>query len=78
MDRTVRREVLDRMLIVNRPHLEAVLAEYVAHFNRNRLHRTLHLAAPLQPLPPSASPTNLHLRRRDRPGGLIHEYAHVA
>jgi putative transposase len=32
----VRRELLDRMLIVNRRHLEAVLAEYVAHFNHHR------------------------------------------
>jgi putative transposase len=30
---TLRRELLDRMLIVNRRHLETVLAEYVAHFN---------------------------------------------
>lgn len=75
---TVRRELLDRILIVNRRHLEAVLAEYVAHFNHQRPHRTLHQAAPLRPLPPPASPTNLHLRRRDRLGGLIHEYAQVA
>jgi putative transposase len=75
---TVRRELLDRILIVNRRHLEAVLAEYVAHFNHHRPHRTLHQAAPLQPLPPSAWATNLHLRRRDRLGGLIHEYAQVA
>jgi integrase-like protein len=30
---TVRHELLDRMLIVNRRHLETVLAEYVAHVN---------------------------------------------
>jgi transposase len=30
---TVRREILDQMLIINRRHLETVLAEYVAHFN---------------------------------------------
>ncbi|MDT5046620.1 MAG: hypothetical protein QOG75_2476, partial [Mycobacterium sp.] len=33
---TVRRELLDRMLIVNRCHLAHVLAEYVAHFNHHR------------------------------------------
>ena len=33
---TVRRELLDRILILNRRHLEAVLAEYVAHFNDHR------------------------------------------
>ncbi len=75
---TVRRELLDRMLIINRRHLEAVLAEYVTHFNQHRPHRALNQAAPLQPLPPPASPSQIRLRRCDRLGGLIHEYAQVA
>jgi transposase InsO family protein len=75
---TVRRELLDRMLILNRHQLEAVLAEYVAHFNTHRPHRTLNQAAPLQPPPPPASPSQLRVRRRDRLGGLIHEYSQVA
>ena len=55
---TVRRELLDRMLIVNRRHLEAVLAEYVAHFNDHRPHRALCQAAPLRPFPrPHHRPT---------------------
>src|ERR687894_2954662 len=69
---TVRRELLDQMLIVNRRHLTHVLTEYVAHFNHHRPHRALHQAAPLRPLPPAASPPDLRLRRRDRLGGLIH------
>lgn len=72
---TVRRELLDRIRIVNRCHLEHVLTEYVAHFNQHRPHRALHQAAPLRPLPPPASSPDLHLRHRDRLGGLIHEYA---
>ena len=75
---TMRRELLDRMLILNRHHLEAVLAEYVAHFNGHRPHRALHQAAPLTPLHQSTSPPDRRLRRRDRLGGLIHEYAQVA
>jgi putative transposase len=75
---TVRRELLDRMLILNRRHLEAVLTEYVRHFNHHRPHRALHQAAPLRPLPPAASPPDLRLRRRDRLGGLIHKYTQVA
>jgi transposase InsO family protein len=75
---TIRRELLDRMLILNRRHLETVLAKYVAHFNDHRPHRTLHQAAPLQPLPSPASPSQLHVRRHDRLGGLIHEYFQVA
>src|SRR5436305_92782 len=75
---TVRRELLDRMLIMNRRHLTAVLAEYVAHYNHHRPPRALQQAAPLRPLPPPASPSQAHLRRRDLLDGLIHEYAQVA
>jgi transposase InsO family protein len=75
---TVRRELLDQMLIVNRRHLTHVLTEYVAHFNHHRPHRALHQAAPLRPLPPPESQPNLRLQRRDRLRGLIHEYAQVA
>jgi len=35
---TARRELLDRILIINRRHLTAVLTEYVAHFNDHRPH----------------------------------------
>jgi transposase InsO family protein len=75
---TVRRELLDRMQIVNCRHLERVLAEYLAHFNNYRPHRALNQAAPLRPLPPPTSPPRTHLSRRDRLGELIHEYAQVA
>jgi putative transposase len=75
---TVRRELLDRMLIMNRRHLTAVLAEYVAHYNYHRPHRALSQAVPLRSLPPAALPSPLRLRRRDLLGGLIHEYAQVA
>jgi transposase InsO family protein len=75
---TLRRELLDRILILNRRHLETVLAEYVAHFNDHRPHRTLHQVAPLKPLSPPTSPPNPHPRRRDRLAGLIHEYAQAA
>jgi transposase InsO family protein len=73
---TVRRELLDRIMIINRRHLTAVLAEYVAHFNHHR--RAPHQAAPLRSLPPPASPSQLHLRRRDLLDGLTHEYSQVA
>jgi putative transposase len=75
---TIRRELLDRILIVNRRHLTAVLAEYVAHFNDHRPHRALNQAAPLRSLPPPAAPSQLCLQRRDLLDGLIHEYTQVA
>src|SRR5438067_12555298 len=74
---TVRRELLDRVLIINRRHLMAVLTEYVAHFNHHRPHRALNQAAPLRSLPPPASPSQIHLRRRDLLDVLIHQYALV-
>jgi len=75
---TARRELLDRMLILNRRRLMAVLTEYVAHFNDRRPHRALSQAAPLRLLPPPAAPPQLQVQRRDLLGGLIHEYAQVA
>jgi putative transposase len=76
---TVRRECLDWMLILGRRHLEQVLVEYVAHYNMARPHRALQLRAPLacgQPTRPGACANRV--LRRDRLGGLIHEYEPVA
>ena len=47
---TVRREVLDRMLILGCRQLRSVLAEYVDHYNGHRPHRALGQAPPLQGL----------------------------
>jgi hypothetical protein len=35
---TIRRELLDRILIIHRCHLKHVLADYMAHFNHHRPH----------------------------------------
>jgi putative transposase len=75
---TVRRELLDRMLIFGCRQLQAVLAEYADHDNGHRPHRALGQAPPLGPgAPPAVSPSG-GVVRRDRLGGLIHEYAQVA
>ncbi|MGH3904423.1 MAG: hypothetical protein ACRDTE_09570 [Pseudonocardiaceae bacterium] len=39
-----------RTVILNRRHVEHVLAEYLVHFNHYRPHRALHQATPLRPL----------------------------
>ena len=78
---TIRRECLDRMLILGRRHLEAVLAEYVEHYNAHRPHRSLTQRAPytLDTAPALIGDPDLaRLRRADRLGGLIHEYQMVA
>jgi putative transposase len=45
---TLRREVLDRLLIVNENHLRQVLTEYLLHYNTALPHRALGQLAPAQ------------------------------
>jgi putative transposase len=77
---TVRRDCLDWILIVSRRQLEQVLRVYVDHYNSHRPHRALGLTPPAPErrlrLVSPASPERVH--RRDRLGGLIHEYAVAA
>jgi transposase InsO family protein len=74
---TVRRECLDRLLIVGRLQLEHVLRIYVTHYNRRRPHRALDLKPPDPSPPPRLDACSrsqpLPVDRRDRLGGLIHE-----
>ncbi|CAN5287081.1 hypothetical protein BH18ACT12_BH18ACT12_12730 [soil metagenome] len=74
--RTVRAECLDWLLILNRRHLEHVLRIYVDHYNRERPHRGLDLQPP-EPQSRAGS-TIAAVHRRDRLGGLIHEYYRAA
>jgi transposase InsO family protein len=69
--RTVREDCLDHLLVISRRHLERALAEYVAHYNQGRPHRSLDLTPPRQR--PTTQPEGV-VRRRDLLGGLIHEY----
>ena len=75
--RTVRRECLDWLLIINRRHLERVLRVYVDHYNRERPHRALELRPP-DPDERRDRPLVSEIRRHDRLGGLIHEYYRAA
>jgi putative transposase len=75
---TVRRELLDRMLVLGRRHLETVLTGYVAHYNQHRPHRALGQAPPVGAVPEPVSAASERVVRLDRLGGLIHEYAQVA
>jgi putative transposase len=73
--RTVRGECLDWLLITGRGHLEQVLRVYVHHYNVHRPHRALRLEPPVSPAGPSVLGENRRpVRRRDRLGGLLHEY----
>jgi putative transposase len=79
---SVRRECLDRLLIVGRHQLEHVLRVYVRHYNRGRPHRALDLKATDASTGSSVqiepNPHDLRVRRRDLLSGLIHEYETAA
>jgi putative transposase len=80
--RTVREECLDWMLIRGRRHLERVLGEYVWHSNDEWPHRGLELGPPSS-IGTGSAPTSVvavaaGVRRRDRLGGLVHEYYRAA
>ena len=75
---SIRREILDRILIINQRHAAAVLREYAHRYNTHRPHRALGQAAPLRPLPEDPTAATDHVRRHDRFGGLTHEYQQVA
>jgi len=61
------------VLIWSRRHLERVLDEYVRHYNDERPPRGIEVRAP-----PDAVTVAARVRRRDRLGGLVHEYYQVA
>ena len=77
-----RHELLDRTLIWNQRHLLHALQEYEQFHNSPRPHQGLAHTRPLHPLPPPITDpvqiAHLHIRRRDRLGGTLHEYRHAA
>ena len=74
---TARTEVTDRMLIFGQRHLRLVLAQYEAHYNGRRPHRSRHLHPP-RPDHPAADLTQKRIKRRPVLGGLINEYERAA
>jgi putative transposase len=74
---TLRRELFDRLLIVNEHHLRRVLTQYLRHYNTARPHRALGQLAPAQADTRPPEPIDLaehRIRRQQILGGLTHEY----
>jgi transposase InsO family protein len=71
---TLRRECLDRVVVVNERHLRAVLTEFVHFYNRERPHRTMGLETPV----PVVRSTIGAIRARPVLGGLHHAYERAA
>jgi len=78
---TLRRELLDRTLILNQVHLRAVLADYQEHYNTARPHQGIGQRVP-EPGPAprvtAADPGTCQIRRKRVLSGLINEYERAA
>ena len=79
---TLRRELLDRSLILGERHLRDLLAEYQAHYNTARPHQGIAQHIPDdEPGTPRATVTDIgtrQIRRKPVLGGLINEYTRAA
>ena len=79
---TLRRELLDRVLILGEAHLRAVLTDYQAHYNTARPHQNIAQRVPADE--PDAHPATVtdigtrQIRRKPILNGLINEYVHAA
>ena len=80
--RTLRRELLDRVLILGAAHLLAVLAEYQEHYNTARPHQGIGQRVPDdEHQPPCITAGDFHahqIRRKPVLSGLINEYVRAA
>ena len=74
---TARTEITDRMLTFGQRHLRTILAEYEAHYNGRRPHRSRQLRPP-RPDHPVADLSQERIERRPVLGGLINEYERTA
>jgi transposase InsO family protein len=74
---TLRRELLDRVLILNEQHLRRTLTRYLAHYNTARPHRGIRQLSPAQAETGPPTPIDLadqRVHHRAILGGLINEY----
>ena len=78
---TLRRELLDRTLILSQAHLRAVLAEYQEHYNTARPHQGIGQRIPGADPCPRVTAAHLgtcQIRRKPVLSGLINEYERAA
>ncbi len=76
---TLRRELLDRTLIVGERHLALVLREYVTHYNGHRPHQSRRQRPPDIETQPVGDVADLrYVRRRPMVARLINEYHQAA
>jgi transposase InsO family protein len=68
--RSIRRECLDHVIVINERHLRSVLVEYAQYYNLDRPHRSLGLQSPQ----PRLSVRDGPVTKRPVLGGLHHVY----
>ena len=73
---SVRRDVLNDVIVLNERHLRRVLHSYVSYYHTWRVHRSLNMDAPepraVQPPEPAS------VRKVPEVGGLHHHYERIA
>ena len=74
---TVRRELLDHVIVLNERHLLRLVTEYVRYYNEDRCHLTLGKDAP-KPRPTERGPPDGEIIALPRLGGLQHRYTRKA
>lgn len=77
--RSIREECLDRLLILNQPHLRYVLEQYLTYYNHHRPHQGQGQwpPAPIDELPQTPAVPE-QVRCRPVLGGIIHDYTVAA
>ena len=73
--RSIKEECLDRLIPLGERHFRGAVAEFVAHYHRERNHQGLD--NDLIELPPEQASVG-RIRRRSRLGGLLNYYARAA
>jgi len=76
---TLRRELLDRVLVLGERHLELALRQYVIHYNGHRPHQSRQQRPPDIETQPVPDVVGLRaVRRKPVVAGAINEYHHAA
>jgi len=71
---SVRRELLDHVIVLNEAHLRRLMKEYVAYYNEDRTHLALEKDTPAIRLTTPRPDDKAHVISLPRVGGLHHRY----